>query len=349
MRSILRLPLVLSLASLAGWSAAVSSPVDQQPGQRVQAAWSLRAARQAPAAAPAAQAPAGDRRLGPLRDLNGIFPFEPSSTRVRPGSARSRRAPAPGAGGARPLAVADAHAAARRGARQGDARGVLRRARVLREPARALRHREPLPSDRPAGQAARRALAARPLAGRAVPGRRAGGAARSSWRRAPRRSTSGARHPLQARAVQLARMGAIVFLYDMEGYADSTQIPQAIAHGGRDDDAGGPGPLLQRCRSRAGCSPSWDCRSGTPIRALDWLTALPDVDPSAHRDDGRQRRRHADIHHGRDRHAPCRCCFRPSWSRPGCRAAAPARTPLPSCRARATSRSRRSARRGRSA
>ena len=32
------------------------------------------------------------------------------------------------------------------------------------------------------------------------------------------------RHPIQARCVQMARMGCIVFSYDMIGYADSVQI-----------------------------------------------------------------------------------------------------------------------------
>jgi hypothetical protein len=34
----------------------------------------------------------------------------------------------------------------------------------------------------------------------------------------------GGRHPIQARAVQLARMGCMVFVYDMVGYADSLQF-----------------------------------------------------------------------------------------------------------------------------
>lgn len=41
----------------------------------------------------------------------------------------------------------------------------------------------------------------------------------------------GGRHPLQARCVQLARMGCMVFLYDMLGYADGSSFTQPLAHG----------------------------------------------------------------------------------------------------------------------
>ena len=40
----------------------------------------------------------------------------------------------------------------------------------------------------------------------------------------------GGRHPLQARCVHLARMGCIVFHYDMIGYADSKQFSYELAH-----------------------------------------------------------------------------------------------------------------------
>jgi len=38
------------------------------------------------------------------------------------------------------------------------------------------------------------------------------------------------RYPKLARCAQLARMGCITFIYDMEGYVDSLQIPMEISH-----------------------------------------------------------------------------------------------------------------------
>jgi dienelactone hydrolase len=75
---------------------------------------------------------------------------------------------------------------------------------------------------------------------------------------------SGARYPLQARMATLARLGCIVFHYDMVGYADSKPIPHR--EGFADAEA------ALRLQSAMGLQ-TWNS-----IRALDFLLSLPDVD-----------------------------------------------------------------------
>jgi dienelactone hydrolase len=79
------------------------------------------------------------------------------------------------------------------------------------------------------------------------------------------KTAEGARYPLQARCAGLARMGFVVFHYDMVGYADS----QAITHrtGFLDADA------ELRSQNFMGLQ-TWNS-----IRALDFLSSLDDVDP----------------------------------------------------------------------
>lgn len=78
------------------------------------------------------------------------------------------------------------------------------------------------------------------------------------------KTMEGARFPLQARCAQLARMGCVVFHYDMVGNADST----AIAHRAGFADAAAE----LRSQSFMGLQ-TWNS-----IRALDFVTSLPDVD-----------------------------------------------------------------------
>ena len=75
-----------------------------------------------------------------------------------------------------------------------------------------------------------------------------------------------ARFPLQARAAMLARMGCIVFFYDMVGYADSQKIKHR--EGFTDVEA------ELRLQSFMGLQ-TWNS-----IRALDFVLSLPDVDPA---------------------------------------------------------------------
>ncbi len=93
----------------------------------------------------------------------------------------------------------------------------------------------------------------------------------------------GGRTPLQARCVQLARMGCVVFHYDMLGYADSLQIPAAVAHG-----FSKPRPDFDTPENWGFFGAQAELRQQSPmglqtynsIRALDWLSELPDVDPA---------------------------------------------------------------------
>ena len=85
------------------------------------------------------------------------------------------------------------------------------------------------------------------------------------------------RYPLQARCVQLARMGCVVFHYDMVGYADSVQL--AHRPGLRDamntpENWGYFSPQAElRLQNMMGL------QTYNSIRALDWFETLPDVDP----------------------------------------------------------------------
>lgn len=91
----------------------------------------------------------------------------------------------------------------------------------------------------------------------------------------------GGRSPLQSRCVQLARMGCVVFHYDMIGYADSVQIPFALAHGfaKQRPDLNAPGAWgLFSPRAEAHLQSVMSLQTWDSIRALDFLTSLPDVD-----------------------------------------------------------------------
>ncbi len=92
----------------------------------------------------------------------------------------------------------------------------------------------------------------------------------------------GGRAPLQARCVTLARMGCVVFLYDMLGYGDSRQISlQAIHAPGEetvltDDNAWGFYSTQAELRMQGPLG----VQTYNSLCALDWLQSLPDVDPN---------------------------------------------------------------------
>ncbi len=88
----------------------------------------------------------------------------------------------------------------------------------------------------------------------------------------------GGRHPLQARAVQLARMGAVVFQYDMVGYSDSLQL----AHKGlgvREHMNTGTRWGLASPQAELWLQSLMGLQTWNSMRALDFLLSLPEVDP----------------------------------------------------------------------
>lgn len=74
-----------------------------------------------------------------------------------------------------------------------------------------------------------------------------------------------ARYPLQARMASLARMGCVVFHYDMVGYADSTRIEHR--------------PEFNDAQSILMLQSTMGLQTYNSIRALDFLLSLEDVDP----------------------------------------------------------------------
>jgi len=87
-----------------------------------------------------------------------------------------------------------------------------------------------------------------------------------------------ARSPLQARCVQLARMGCAVFHYDMLGYADSVQFCDANGkplhrHGPQEKGFLSAEAELNLCGY-------FGLQTWNSVRALDFITSLPFVDRS---------------------------------------------------------------------
>ena len=91
----------------------------------------------------------------------------------------------------------------------------------------------------------------------------------------------GGRYPLQARCVQLARMGCVVFHYDMMGVADSVPIPASIVHGFRSQRPHLSTPErwgFYSAQAESRLVNIMGMQTLNSIRALDWLLSLPDVD-----------------------------------------------------------------------
>ncbi len=91
-----------------------------------------------------------------------------------------------------------------------------------------------------------------------------------------------ARSVLQARCAHLARMGCVVFHYDMIGYADSQQIPYGVAHGfakQRGDQNGSEAWGFFSPRAELHLQSIMGLQTWNSLRAIDYVLTLPEVDP----------------------------------------------------------------------
>lgn len=220
-----------------------------------------------------------DRRLGPLKDLKGYFPFTPgASPEAWAGRAERVRRQILVASGLWPMPERPAVAAVVHGPVDREEYTV---SRVSFESTPGLYVTGSL--YRPKGRGGRRPGVLCPH-GHWREGRFHRYNDREMERELDSRGElfgDGGRTPVQARCVHLARMGCVVFLYDMIGYADSAPITQAIAHGFRQQR-----PERSRLDRWGAFSAQAELRLQNvaglqlwnSIRALDWLVGLPDVD-----------------------------------------------------------------------
>lgn len=96
------------------------------------------------------------------------------------------------------------------------------------------------------------------------------------------RFVQGGRSRFQSMCVQLARMGCVVFQYDMLGNSDSQQIPMSVAH-----TFGKQRPQLNQVADWGLYSPQAEShlqsimgfQTWNSVRSLDFLLSLPEVDP----------------------------------------------------------------------
>jgi hypothetical protein len=98
------------------------------------------------------------------------------------------------------------------------------------------------------------------------------------------RFESAARNPIQARCVQLARMGCVVFHWDMLGYCDSNQISFERAHRFAKQDPAtevtDAGWLLFSPRAESYAQSVMGLQTLAVLRSVDFVISLPEVDPT---------------------------------------------------------------------
>ena len=84
------------------------------------------------------------------------------------------------------------------------------------------------------------------------------------------------KYPLQARCVQLARMGCVVFHYDMIGYADSVQLAHRPGNREAMNTARNWGYFSPKAETRL--QNMMGLQTYNSIRSLDWFMDLPYID-----------------------------------------------------------------------
>lgn len=98
------------------------------------------------------------------------------------------------------------------------------------------------------------------------------------------RFEAAARNPIQARCVQLARMGCVVFQWDMLGYCDSTQLSLERVHRFAAQDpateVNADGWLLFSPLAEAHCQSVMGLQALNTLRSIDFVLSLPEVDPA---------------------------------------------------------------------
>jgi len=90
------------------------------------------------------------------------------------------------------------------------------------------------------------------------------------------------RMPKIARCATLARLGCVTFLYDMIGYADNQQISYQLAHRFAKQRPAFEGPEswgFFSAQAELRLQSIFGLQAWNSIRALDFLASLPDVDP----------------------------------------------------------------------
>ena len=229
---------------------------------------------------PAGQVP-DDSRLGPLKDLDGYFPFTPSPT-VEAWNARADalRTAMRVALGLWPMPTkTPANAVVHGCLDMGDytvEKVYLESFPGFYVTGNLYRSKQPATGRRPGVLCPH---------GHFADGR-FGAVSREDVRReiisgAERFEDSG-RNCIQAKCVQLARMGCVVFNYDMLGYCDSVQISFDLAHRfaqQRPEMISADQWGLFSPQAESQLQSVMGLQTYNSIRALDWFETLPDVDP----------------------------------------------------------------------